>query len=114
MVNDKADRCNSFPYEFYKAFWDSIRPNLHKVYLEYFHSISLSNLINKGNIKFILKSNNSEDIYILRLVFLLNISYKIIAKALMLKIQHLLPLVVRPKKTPFIKSHYIQDNIIVV
>ena len=113
MVNDKAHQCNSFPYEFYKAFWDS-RPNLHKAYLEYFDTISLGNLIKKENIKFILKANNAEDIYILRLVFLLNISYKIIAKALMLKIQHLLPLVVRPKKTHFIKSHYIQDNIIVV
>ena len=41
-------------------------------------------------------------------------SYKIIAKALALKIRHLLPLIVRLEKTSFIKSKYILDNIIVV
>ena len=36
------------------------------------------------------------------------------AKALSLKIRHMLPLIVRPEKTGFIKSRYILDNIIVV
>jgi hypothetical protein len=44
----------------------------------------------------------------------LNVSYKIIAKALALKIRHLLPLIVRPEQTGFIKSRYILDNIIAV
>ena len=41
-------------------------------------------------------------------------SYKIIAKEISLKIWHLLPIIVRPQKTGFIKSRYILDNIIVV
>ena len=41
-------------------------------------------------------------------------SYKIIAKALALKIWHMLPSIVRPEQTSFIKSRYILDNIIFI
>ena len=41
-------------------------------------------------------------------------SYKIIAKALSLKIKHMLPLIVRLEQTSFIKSIYILDNIIAI
>lgn len=44
----------------------------------------------------------------------MNVSYKIIAKALSLKIQHLLPQIICREKTRFIKSWYILDNIIAV
>ena len=44
----------------------------------------------------------------------MNVSYKIIAKALSLKIRHMLPLIVRPKQIGFIRSRYILDNIIFV
>ncbi len=45
---------------------------------------------------------------------LLNVSNKIIAKVISLKICRLLPLIVWPMKTGFIKSTYILDNIIVI
>lgn len=89
-------------------------PDLHRVYLEAFHNKSLGNIINKGNIKFIPKSGDLEDICNWTSITLLNVSYKIIAKALALKIRHLLPLIVRPEQTSFIKSRYILDNIITV
>lgn len=58
MANDKALGIDGFPCEFYKAMWDYIGHDLHQVYLEAFHSNSLGNLINKGNIKFIPKSGD--------------------------------------------------------
>ena len=114
MVDDKAPSCDGFPCEFYKAFWEEIGTNLHKVYLEDYNSYSLGSIINKGNIKFIPKASDPEDICNWRLVTLLNVSYKIIAKDLSLKIHHLIPQIIRPKKTSFMKSQYILDNIIVV
>ena len=112
MVNDKAPSCDGFPCEFYKAFWEKIDLDLHKVYLEAYYSYSLGSIINKGNIKFIPKAGNPEDICNWMPITLLNVSYKIIAKALSLKIRHLLPQIIRPKQTGFIKSRYILDNII--
>lgn len=97
MADDKAPGCDGFPYEFYKAFWDSIGHDLYKVYLEAYYSKSLGNIINKGNIKFIPKTGDPEDICNWSPIILLNVSYKIIAKASTLKICHLLPLIVHPK-----------------
>ena len=115
MTDDKSLKCDGFPYEFYKHLWEHIAPNLHKFYLEAYHSKRLGAIINKGNVKFIPKASDLEDIYInWRPITLLNVSYKVIAKALALKIQHLFPLIVHPEKTGFIKSRYILNNIIVV
>ena len=86
MTDDKAPGSDGFPCELYKAFWEEIGPNLHKVYLEAYNSHSLGNIINKGNIKFIPKASDREDICNWRPITLLNVSYKIIAKALSLKI----------------------------
>ena len=92
--------------------WEAIGSDLHKVYLEAYHSKSLGAIINKGNIKFIPKAGDPEDIWNWQPITLLNVSYKIIAKTISLKICHLLPLIVWPEKTGFIKSKYIIDNII--
>ena len=86
MVDDKAPGCDGLPCEFYKTFWDEIGPYLHKVYIEAYNSCSLGNIINKGNIKLIPKVGDREHICYWRPITLLNVSYKIIAKALSLKI----------------------------
>lgn len=62
MADDKAPSYDGLPCEFYKALWPCVGSDLHKVYLEAFHSQSLGQLINKGNIKFIPKVGDPEDI----------------------------------------------------
>lgn len=114
MAEDKSPGCDGFLCEFHKHLWEHIGPDLHKVYLESYHSKSLGAIINKGNIKFIPKAGDPEDICIWRPITLLNVSYKIITMAISHKIRHLLPSIVRPEKNGFIKSRYILDNIIVV
>lgn len=85
MADDKALGCDNFPCEFYKALWPCVGPDLLKVYQKAYHSCSLGKIINKGNIKFILKVRYSEDICNWRSITLLNVSNKISAKALALK-----------------------------
>ena len=114
MADEKSLGHDGFPYEFYKHLWEHIGPDLHKVYLEAFQAKSLGAIINKGNIKFILKVGDPKDICNWRPITLLNVSYKIIAKALALKIGHMLPSIVHPEQTGFIKSRYILDNIIAI
>ncbi len=114
MVDEKSPGCDGFPYEFYKHLWEQIGPNLHKVYLKAYHSKSLGEIINKGNIKFIPKASDPEDICNWRPITLLNVIYKINANVLSLKVRHMLPLIMWPKKTSFIKSRYILDNIIAI
>lgn len=45
---------------------------------------------------------------------LLNLSYKILAKALVVRIKHLLPKFIQHEQIGFIKGHYALDNIVVV
>lgn len=75
---------------------------------------SLGPILNKGNVKFIYKEGDSKLINDWRYITLLNVSYKIIAKALILKIRPLLPLIFQPEQIFFIQGRYILDNIIVV
>lgn len=97
MANDKARGIDGFPCDFYKALWDCVGQDLYHVYLEGFHAKSLGNLINKGNIKSIPKFCDPEDICNWRPIMILNFSYKIITKALALKIHHLLLQIVHSK-----------------
>lgn len=87
MADDKAPGCDGFPSEFYKSLWPCIGPDLHKVYLEAFHSQSLGKMINRGNIKSIPKVRDLEEICNWRPITLLNVLYKIIVKSLGLKIR---------------------------
>lgn len=114
MANDKAPGIDGFPYEFYKEFWDMVGSNLLQVYKEAMVSGSLGPMLNKGNIKFIPKLGDSKYITSWYPITLLNVSYKIIAKALALKLWPILPLIIRPEQTKFFQGRYILDNVIVV
>lgn len=112
MQNNKAIGLNGFPYEFYKKLWDTVGPNLHKVYQEALAFGSLNLLINMGNIKLIPKQDNPEIITNQRPINLLNFSYKITRKALALRLRSLLPMIIRLEHISFIRNHYILDNVL--
>ena len=82
MEDDKSPRSDGFLCEFYKHLWEHIGLDLHKVYLEPYHSKILGAIINKGNIKFSPKAGDLKDICNWMPITLLNMSYKIIAKAI--------------------------------
>jgi hypothetical protein len=56
MQNGKSHRLDGFPYEFYKAMWDSIGENLCKLASNVFASGRLSEFFNQGLIKLIPKN----------------------------------------------------------
>lgn len=53
MADEKAPRCDGFPFEFYKVLWEDIGPDSLHIYHKAYISKSLGNIINKGNIKFV-------------------------------------------------------------
>ena len=63
MADNKSLGCDGFPYEFQKHLLEYIGLDLHKFYLEAYHSKSLGAIINNGNIKFIPKDGDPDDIY---------------------------------------------------
>lgn len=93
MADEKASGIDGFPCEFYKACWSFIGLDLHHVYLEALRTGSLGDIINCGNVKLIPKEGDPKCITNWRPITLLNVSYKLIAKALALKLRPLLLLI---------------------
>lgn len=110
MANEKAPGIDGFPCEFYKKLWDVIGPYLLCVYQEALLTRSLGAIINQGYIKFIPKIGDPKLISNRNPITLLHVSYKIIAKALALKLQFLLPQIFQLEQINFIKSWYIFQN----
>lgn len=79
-------------------------------------ALSLDNLImvlhemNEGLIWFVSKVGDDKVIMNLHPITLLNTSYKILAKALALRLRTLLTMMITPKQTSFIRGQYILDK----
>lgn len=84
------------------------------MYKEAVRKQSLGTDINKGIIWFIPKLQDPKLITSWRLITLLNVSYKILAKALAMHLKHILPKIICPKQTSFFRGRFILDNIITI
>lgn len=73
---------------------------------------SLGSSINKGTIKLIPKDGDKALIKNWRPITLLNVSYKIMAKMLAMRLEKILPRFICSTQTGFIKGRYILENLI--
>lgn len=110
--NDKATGPDGLPVEFYKANEEWICQDLHELYTKAYENVSLGELINKGIIKLLPKEGDKSLIKNWRPITLLNVSYKILAKVLALRIENVLPKFIFPTQIGFIKGRFILENII--
>ncbi|XP_059067565.1 uncharacterized protein LOC131858359 [Cryptomeria japonica] len=112
LCNDKALRPDGLPVEFYKANLKWICFDLLDIYDEALGKGSLGNVINKGIIKLIPKDGDKALVKNRRPITLLNVSYKILAKMLAVRLEKILPKFIYPTQTSFIKGRYILENLI--
>lgn len=100
MGNDRSPRPNGFLVEFYKKNIKWIVGDLYDLYLEAIRGGSLGKEINQGVIKLIPKEGDKDLLKKWRAITLPNVSYKI------------LPKIISPTQTGFIKGRYILENLI--
>lgn len=112
LNNDKAPSPDGLPVEFYKANISWICKDLHDIYVEAIANGSLGPKINSDIIKLLPKDGDKALIKNWRPITLLNVSYKILAKILALRLAHILPKFVCATQTRFIKGRYILENLI--
>ncbi|XP_059076993.1 uncharacterized protein LOC131876187 [Cryptomeria japonica] len=112
LHNDKAPGPDGLLVEFYKANLNWICSDLLDIYNEALGKGSLGNVINKGTIKFIPKDGDKALVKNWRPITLLNVSYKILAKMLAVRLEKILPKFICPTQTDFIKGRYILENLI--
>ena len=68
--------------------------------------------ITKGLISLIPKEGDNKDLNYWRPITLLKVSYKIFAKTLQLRLQHMLRDVISPEQTTFLPLRFILNNIV--
>ncbi|GLJ49275.1 hypothetical protein SUGI_1041170 [Cryptomeria japonica] len=112
LQKDKAPGPDGLPAEFYKTNIGWICHELLKVYSDALERGSLGRNINRGIIKLIPKEGDKALIKNWRPITLLNVSYKILAKILALRLQDILPKIISSTQTGFIKGRYILENVI--
>jgi len=110
MPKDKASGCDGMPTEFFQELIEEISPTLLQAFLAMLRRGKTSEWTNKGLITLIPKSGDHAKIGNWQPIMLLGSLYKILAKTLARRLQDLLPNMIRPSQTGFVKGRSILDN----
>ena len=110
--NDKSPGEDGFTVEFYKLFYDLLSENLlaclHEAYEENEFTISQR----RGIITLLpMEDGSLLDLHNWRPITLLNVDLKIVAKAIAKRLETVLPNLIHPDQTGFVKGRYIGENI---
>ena len=112
----KKPGSDGLPYEFYTQFWDLLGPELLAVLQDSFQTQltpSLPASMTQGVITLLYKgkgARSSLDSY--RPITLLNSDYKLLAKALAIRLGPALQHVIDPTQTAFVPGRWIGDNVL--
>ena len=110
--NNKTPGDDGFTKEFYETFFDLIGPALLDSLNAGFECGTLSTSQRRGVISLIPKDeNNLMTLSNWRPITLLNVDYKILAKIIANRIKPVLPKLIHPDQTGFIKERFIGQNI---
>ena len=98
--------------EFYSFFWPDIRHHLLASYNYAFQHGTLSISQRRGIISLIPKKSKDKTILEnLRPISLLNVDYKILTKVIAKRIEKVLPVLINPDQTGYVKGRYIGENV---
>lgn len=112
MKSNKSPGSDGLPIEFYRKFWGLLGPWLLKCFLVGFRKGALSHEQYRGVVTLIPKKNKDKRfIKNWRPITLLNLDYKILAKALSNKIQDVIPKLIHSDQTGFVHGRYIGVNL---
>ena len=105
MQSGKAAGPDGFPADFYKKFSDKLVPLLHAMYTESFQTKTLPPTLYHATISLLLKKDKDPQCCSsFRPISLLNQDFKILAKALGLRLEKLLPSIISNDQTGFIRG----------
>lgn len=112
MQCSKSPGPDGFPIEFYRKFMDRIAPLLLKMLLYSVDTASLPQTMSQASISLILKKNKDPlSCGSYRPISLLNVDYKMLAKLLAMRLETVLPSIISPDQTGFIKNRYAFSNV---
>lgn len=111
LQSGKSPGPDGYPVEFFKIMNDKISPYLLKAINTSFHASKLPNYMNIANITVIhKKEKDPEECSSYRPISLLNVDLKVLAKILAKRLEHVIPDIIDPDQTGFIKGRHSYCN----
>ena len=112
MQNNKSPGSDGLRTEFYRAFWDIISTYVVNSFNYAFNTGNLSISQRQGIISLIpKKKKDTQYLKNWRPVTLLNVDYKIATKTIALRIEKVLPHLINPTQTGYVKGRFIGESI---
>lgn len=112
FTNNKTPGTDGFTSEFYKFFWPEVCTEMIASFNYAFHSGTLSISQKRGIISLIPKKDKDTSLLEnLRPISLLNVDYKILTKVIAKRLEKLLPKIINPDQTGYVKGRYIGENV---
>jgi len=111
LPKNKAPGHDIIPIEFFQSCVNEVAPSLLMAYTAMLNLGEASTFINRGLITLIPKTGDCSKLGNWRPITLLGCIYKILAKALMGRLQTFLPSIIRPNQTRFVEGRNILDNV---
>lgn len=112
MPNSKTLGCDGLPAELYKVIWPQIQTPYHHMVLSSVQTGALPMSTKRGVITLMPKKDR--DVLMLknwRSLTMLNVDYKVMAKALATRLKHVLPYFIDADQTGFMAGRSISTNI---
>lgn len=105
MSTGKCPGPDGFPVEFYKLFFDKLAPALIEMFNESYSKMKLPPTLNQASISLLLKKDKDAlNCSSYRPISLLNVDFKLLSKTLALRLENILPKIISPDQTGFIKN----------
>ncbi|GBG66654.1 hypothetical protein CBR_g66790 [Chara braunii] len=113
MARGKASGDDGLPVEFYAATWETVGLIQLRLYNRVLEGEALTEDMCRGVITLLYKKGGKQNVRNWRPISLLNVSYKILAKALARRLANHLPEMVKADQGAFVKGRSIAENILV-
>ncbi|KAL4201302.1 hypothetical protein AMTRI_Chr02g215350 [Amborella trichopoda] len=113
LAKDKAPGPDGFPIAPFKIFWDTFRLDFISFFEEFHTKGILHKTIKATFIALVPKVEGAEELKDFRTISLIKYSYKILSKVLAIRLQQVLPLIISPSQTAFIRYRQILDGALV-
>lgn len=114
MRQNRAPGPDGFPAEFYVKFWGIIKFELLDLINDFHNGFLKVERLNYGIVTLVPKTKDAEQIQKFRPICLLNVSFKIITKVLMNRLDRIMTYIISKNQTAFLKNRFIMEGIVIL
>ena len=112
VPSGKTPGLHRYSVEFYKAFWVQIEPLFMPMLTDFFENGALPDAMKTAIISLIhMRDKDAAECASFCPISLLPVDFKILSKLIACRLEDLLPRIINPDQTGFVKSCYASDNI---